>query len=82
MSLTERAGAGLVTRCRAGRCDWYLARHAARYIRDARRYRAGAQSPRLQTLLRGLTAGSHKPAVRNRRSGLCLITAESPDPGQ
>ncbi len=40
MSLKQRAAAGLVTRCRAGRCDWYAARHAARYIRDARLYRA------------------------------------------
>ena len=38
MSLKQRAAAGLVTRCRAGRRDWYLTRHAARYLRKARAY--------------------------------------------
>ena len=44
VSLKARAAAGLVTRHRAGRRDWYLARHAARHIRDARRYPASAPS--------------------------------------
>lgn len=35
----ERAAAGLVTRYDAGRFDWYVMRHAARYIRKARPYR-------------------------------------------
>ena len=36
VSLAERAAAGLVTRRRAGRFDWYATRHAARYIHHAR----------------------------------------------
>jgi hypothetical protein len=44
VSLAERAAAGLVTRCRAGRFDWYVTRHAARYIHYARR---AAGNPRL-----------------------------------
>ena len=39
MSLQELAAAGLVTRRRAARCDWYATRRAARYIREARTYR-------------------------------------------
>jgi hypothetical protein len=49
MCLTELAAAGLVTRRRAARRDWYATRRAARYIRDARRYRAGARADRLPT---------------------------------
>ena len=49
MSLKARAAAGLVNRCRAARRDWYLTRHAARHIRDARPYQADAQVPPLQT---------------------------------
>jgi hypothetical protein len=45
MSLRERVAAGLVTSQDAGRYAWYLTRHAARYIRDARPYRAGARIP-------------------------------------
>ena len=37
VSLSERAAAGLVTRRPAGRFDWYVTRHAARYIHYARR---------------------------------------------
>ena len=39
MSLKELAAAGLVTRRRAARCDWYATRRAARYIHEARPYR-------------------------------------------
>jgi hypothetical protein len=49
MTLKARAAAGLVTRRRAARRDWYLTRFAARRIRDARRYRAaGTEVRRLQ----------------------------------
>ena len=41
VSLAERAAAGLVTRRRAGRFDWYATRHAARYIHYARRATGG-----------------------------------------
>jgi hypothetical protein len=42
VSPAERAAAGLVTRRRAGRFDWYVTRHAARHIHYARR---AADSP-------------------------------------
>jgi hypothetical protein len=38
LSLKERAAAGLITGYSAGRFDWYMTRHAARCIRDARAY--------------------------------------------
>jgi hypothetical protein len=79
MSLKERAAAGLVTRYRAGRCHWYVTRHAARHIRDARPYPAGGRVFRLQAPPRGRpdteNAGAgERPATRGRLSP-CELTA-------
>lgn len=38
MNLKQRGAAGLLTRYRAARADWYFYRLAARHIKYARRY--------------------------------------------
>jgi len=53
MSVRERAAAGLLTSQDAGRYAWYLTRHAARRIRDARPYPAVARIPPLPDSPRG-----------------------------
>jgi len=51
--LRERVTAGLLTRQHAGRHAWYLTRHAAWRIRDARPYWAVARVPPLPDSPRG-----------------------------